>query len=211
METKKIKVTGNGDGMEQALNATEKLADQIGLDKKNTLRLRLLAEETLCMVRAIVAGFEAEFRAEGTQKDGVRIHLTASADMNYAKKKELIAVSTDKKNAASVGIMGKIRELVENGLYHLEEVENLRTEYGGAPVMYGAMGMLGGGTAMQTESCLWSLKEYRKHIDETKDSDQSAAEAWDELEKSIVAKIADDVRVAISGRKVEMIIEKRSF
>ena len=39
--------------------------------------------------------------------------------------------------------------------------------------------------------------------------DAAAKEAWDELEKSVVAKVADDVKVAIRGRTVEMTIVKK--
>ena len=38
---------------------------------------------------------------------------------------------------------------------------------------------------------------------------EGAKEAWDELEKSVVSKIADDVKVSIEGRRVEMVIIKR--
>ena len=37
---------------------------------------------------------------------------------------------------------------------------------------------------------------------------KGAAEAWDELEKSVVAHVADDVKVSIHGRTVEMVIIK---
>ena len=33
-------------------------------------------------------------------------------------------------------------------------------------------------------------------------------EAWDELEKSVITKIADDVIVGIKGRKVDIIVKK---
>ena len=208
METEKIRVKSDGSGMEQALDATEKFAHGIGLSRKESLRLRLLAEETLAMVRAIVAGFDAEFRLEGDRDRGARIHLVAYTVMDYAKKKALIDASTSKKNAAVIGVMGKIRELFENGIYRFEEIENLRTEYGGTPVMYGAMGIVGGSFLAYGNNCQWSLQEYRKNVEEAMEEGSTASEAWDELEKSIVVKLADDVRVAVSGDKVEMVIEK---
>ena len=39
----------------------------------------------------------------------------------------------------------------------------------------------------------------------------SMEHAWDELEKSIVASIADDVRVGVRGSRVELEIEKTGF
>ena len=56
---------------------------------------------------------------------------------------------------------------------------------------------------------IWSLAKYRQSVDEARASDQDTTEAWDELEKSIVASIADDVRVGVKGDTVELVIEKR--
>ena len=39
--------------------------------------------------------------------------------------------------------------------------------------------------------------------------DQAVKEAWDELEKSVVSHVADDVKVAIRSGTVEMIIIKK--
>ena len=58
---------------------------------------------------------------------------------------------------------------------------------------------------------------YGRHItvshhrtkEELEQDQEGAAQAWDELEKSVVSKIADDVKVRIQGRRVEMIILKK--
>ena len=47
---------------------------------------------------------------------------------------------------------------------------------------------------------LWTLNAYREGAKKAK------GETWDELEKSVVSNIADDVKVSIQGRRVEMII-----
>ena len=38
---------------------------------------------------------------------------------------------------------------------------------------------------------------------------EGAAEAWDELEKSVIAHVADEVRISIHGYDVEMIVFKK--
>ena len=38
---------------------------------------------------------------------------------------------------------------------------------------------------------------------------RTPAEDWDELEKSVVANLADDVRIGIAGQDVEMVISKK--
>ncbi len=210
MQTDRIKVASDGSGREQALREAEKFAQYVGLGRKEGLQLRLLAEETLGMVSAITEEFQADFWIENTEAGGCRIHLTAQTDMNYTKKKELVAVSSSGKNEAAKGFMGKIRELIENSLYSsAEELDNLSAD-GMGPMMYTSMGMCDS-DLMVTDSMLylWSLERYRAAIDENQEDSPEVEEAWDELEKSIVANIADDVRVSVSGSNVELVIEKQ--
>ena len=47
----------------------------------------------------------------------------------------------------------------------------------------------------------WTLNRY-------KDSVRDSEESWDELEKSIIANLADDVAVSVKGNKVEILITK---
>ena len=194
MQTKKIKVDSLGHGMEPALDAAENFARQMGLDERLSRRLRLLSEETLSMVRAIVADFEADFWLE-SMPGGCRLHLEAETRMNYLKKKDLISVSTSKKNAASVGIMGKIRDIIEDSCY------------GFSSVGYTSAGM-GDITGAMPGAYLWTLEKYRDDVEAQADEDPAMEEALDELEHSIVANIADDIRVAVKGNRVEMVIDK---
>ena len=214
MQTDKVLVTSTGEGYEAALEEGAKYAAYVGLDEKQALRLRLLIEETLGMVNAITGDFRAQLWLESKPEKTSLIHLNAKTKMNFSKMHGMIDVSTDKKNAAGKGFMGKIRELVENSIYNADEASRLQTMYGGVPLTYGTMGMCDVETASNIKSCvfLWSLKRYKDSIGESMEngtSGEAAEEAWDELEKSIVASIADDVRVAVTGDTVELIIEKQ--
>ena len=51
----------------------------------------------------------------------------------------------------------------------------------------------------------WSLSQYQTAVKEN----ESSLENWDELEKSIIANLADDVTVGVKGDNVEMIIKKK--
>ena len=55
----------------------------------------------------------------------------------------------------------------------------------------------------------WSMRRYEDVLSARVEQDSAAREAWDELEKSVVKNVADDVKVAISGGYVEMIILKK--
>ena len=115
-----------------------------------------------------------------------QIHINEVMDMQT--KRRFIDVSSDKKNAAAKGIMGKIRDVVENLLYP----EN---------AMYSASFI-----SYQLETAVllndqWTLNRY-------KDAERDKEEPWDELEKSIIANIADDVIVSVKGNNVEIVIVK---
>ena len=209
MQTDRIAISSNGAGFDEALEEATRFAQYAGLDKKQALRVRLLVEETLSMVSTITGSFNAELYIENDKKCACRIHLTAETIMDYSKKKELIEASTDKKNAASKGFMGKIRQLLENGMYSIDEVGSLQVEYCGTSIMYANMGMsdMTGGVP----GYIWSMQDYKNSIGTAVSSEEAAKEAWDELEKSIVASIADDVRVGVKGNQVELVIEKKSF
>ena len=73
---------------------------------------------------------------------------------------------------------------------------------------YSVGGMVDMNAYRSMESQIWSLEEYRQNLEPVRKQDQEAARAWDELEKSVVAKLADDVRVGIRGSKVTMVIHK---
>jgi len=207
MQTDKIMITSSGAGFVEALEEATKFAEYTGLDRKSALKVRLLTEETLGLIGAITGEFNALFSIESDKDCSVRIHLTAKTEMDFEKRKELIDASTDKKNASAKGFMGKIRQLIENAMYSVDEVGSLSVEYGDSSLMYGNMGMM----ETTPSNFIWSLNSYRTSVETASQNDDAAKEAWDELEKSIVASIADDVKVGIKGSTVELVIEKRSF
>ena len=62
-------------------------------------------------------------------------------------------------------------------------------------------------SAQQTETTglpddQWTLNRYR-------DAERNNSEPWDELEKSIIANLADDVVVSVKGNNVEIAIIKK--
>ena len=203
MKTSKIKVNSRGYGMEYALDEVEDFSRLMGFDERSARRARLLAEETMSMVRAIVDEFSANFWMESTPDCNCELHLQAEASMDYDKKQELISASTQQRNEASVGIMGKIKDFIEDSLYNMQD---------GASVAIGesqAMGMAGM-VMNDIHMWSWSLEQYRQDVQEQKKKgdDEAIDDLLDELEKSIVANIADDVKVSVKGNSIEMIIRK---
>ena len=194
MKTDRITINSNGYGMEAALDEVEGFSKLMGFDERSARRARLLAEETMSMVRAIVDDFSAEFWMESKPECSCELHLLAGSAMSYDKKQELIAVSTKQRNEASVGIMGKIKDFIEDSLYNMKEGTNVS--------MGDCHFMSMGGVALAMDVYTWSLDKYRQDVERDEE------DALEELEKSIVANIADDVRVSVEGNHIEMIIRK---
>ena len=133
------------------------------------------------------------------------IRLTAKTEMDINKKKNLLDMSFDGTNSLVKGFMGKVRDVIENGALGYNNVMKLQQEYGGGYVQYGTMGMYSSTEGMADTGIMWSLCEYRSSLSDEMEN-VSVKEAWDELEKSIVAKLAKDVVVGVKGDRVDMTI-----
>lgn len=205
MTTEQVYVKNDGSGLAQALHVTDAFIVKQHLSKRDTMHVRLLAEEMLGMVRAITGEFKALFWVEGNNEE-CRIKLNANVEMDSDKRRGLMSASTSGKNASTKGIMGKIREIVEIGMENYEDVSRIQAEYGVDPINYGMMGI---DNEMMSQAVLaWSLRQYRDNVYESKDESEAYEEAWDELEKSVIANLADDVCVGILKDKVEITITK---
>ena len=203
MTIQRIKISNTGENMNAALDLTEKTAKSMGLSSRDTLRLRLLAEEMMSMVRAITGSFTAEYwlEHEGTT---CKLVLSAKSELDYGKRSEFLSVSTTGKNTAKTGIMEKIRGIFEAGLYGMEQSFAAQAEYGVG--MYSA-GMMGAVDAGMTEAIYaWSMQKYR---DEVESKRTEYPDVWDELEKSIIANLADEVSVGVTKNGVELTVQKK--
>ena len=219
MKSTVINISNEIDNLSAILEETQKLSAYVGLDKKQALRLRLLAEELVGMLKELSGNFEGQFWAEEEDRN---IELITSIyvidNMDNKTKKGFIDVSTEKKNAAAKGIMGKIRDVVENMMYPETAIfasNYVASELGVDAIMgdetlgiddpedeisgenLGAEGIVD--DVMFSNS--WSLNSY-------KNKQRDNAEPWDEIEKSIIANLADDVTVSVKGKNVEIRISK---
>lgn len=193
MKTDVIVISSEGSNMEAALAQIEKVTAYKELSEKDALSLRLLTEEMMAMMRAITGNVNGEFWVE--DRDNIyELHLRVNSLIDEKRREQLLSASTSGKNEASRGFMGRIRSFFEPS--SSVPVFNAGFMGGGAPQMYG--------------NYAWSMEDYRDQLRQYREQNQAShQEEWDELEKSVVAKIADDVKVSIRGRVVEMTITKR--
>ena len=201
--SEKVKISNAGSGIEHALTVAEQTAGFMKINAKERLRMRLLAEEMFSMVQTIAGNFSADFWMEAEERS-CTLHLDAKSELDYPKQQELISVSTSGKNSAKLGIMDKIRAMIEAGLYGIEESFALQAEYGTGFMPYGAIGVPDDG--MSDALYAWSMSQYKHDVEAEKDEDP---DSYDELEKSIIANVADDVKVGISKGRIEIEITKK--
>ena len=169
----------------------EKVTAYNALGHKQSLQLRLLCEELVNMLPAILSDFSGTFLIEN-QGSSYELRATIQvADMDLDTRERLIAVSKANKNASVVGISGKIRAVFDY------------MAMGRSDPMLSPAGRYGFSTNIDF-SQLWSLQQYR---DSVKD-EAAEGEAWDEFERSIIAKVADDVVVGVKGKTVNIILKK---
>ena len=205
MVSDKFMVNSDAGRMAAARYATENFAWQLKLDKHNALRLNLLVEETLGMVKAMVEDFYGQlwFTEDGGRCE---IHLQATTDMDAGKKQELLSVSRTGKNVLARGFMGMLGEFLSGAAHGFG---NVMDAYGQETVRYGIVHSpdvnLIAADGMAT---VWTLRAYREDLDRARAGNGEAEAAWDELEKSIVAKLADDVVVGVRGDRIELVIVK---
>ena len=172
---------------------SEKVAKYNELSHRHALELRLLCEELVNMLPSIVSDFSGEFWIEN-QNDYYELCVKVFIEnMDFDTRERLINVSKNNKNSAAVGISGKIRDAFE-----------YMTIVGNDPMISPA-GRFGFSSNIDF-SQIWSLKQYQEKVQENAEIE---TEAWDEIEKSIIAKLADDVIVGIKGKTVNIIIKKK--
>ena len=211
MRTDITKIEGSGNGMELALNRTEGLADVLNLNRTKRLYLRLLAEEMFGMVKAVAGNFTANYWAEG-EDDECSLVLDASTALSPDAAEELISVTPDYQNTpnAGMGIMTKIWYIYMTAIHNfmdLTALDSAASRSGGDDeLLFGKLGRLDldKEEAGEPTSYAWSLNQYRENV--AKGDTAAILAARDELEKSIIANIATDVKVGIVDNSVRMII-----
>ena len=196
MKSNVCKIENGIKDLDAILKECEKVAVYNELTHKQALKLRLLCEELDGMLPSIIGNFDGalwiEFE-EGVCKVNASIEIEA---FNAEERRELIRVAKNKKNAAAVGVVGKIRSALED--FFLDERTVLAANTAGEQLPF-TMGY----SECVNYSYLWSLEQFRKtYAEEPK-------EEWDALEKSVIAAVADDVIVGIKGKRADIVIVKK--
>ncbi len=205
MITDKITVTGREEDTAAVLTLAEKTAAYSFLGKKEALHLRLLSEEMMGLLRALTGENEAEFWIEA-EGHSFRLHLTTRTSVSKSKRADLLAVSSSGTNAAARGVIGMLRDVVERAM-SADDFAGLPEDYAyGLMDSVGLTGELAG--SFDPGFVCWSMQKYLSGVETHRYDNAQTEQKWDELEKSVVTRLADEVSVGIRGEQVEMILFK---
>lgn len=195
MKSNECMLSGKRSDIDKALKEVEKFAQYNELSHKETLQLRLLAEEMMGIQNGVMGFVNGKFYLENQGRTyNVYLHTEIDVNRHQAVQEKLVEMSTSGKNAAYTGFMGKIRKLMDDmasnsmeGYYQIDS--NM------------------GETVMLTSPVvdydrIWELSKYREQV-------KKKVEQWDELEKSIVASIADELIVGSRNDYVDLIAVKK--
>lgn len=206
MVSEKFMINSDSGRMDAARYVTENFAGYAKLQKRDMLRLCLLVEESLGMVKAMVDDFFGQMWFDGDDKS-CAIHMELVSNMNSDKKEELLSMSSTGENVAAKGFMGKIGDFISRSMHSFTKAIDV---YGAETMRYGIVGQVGIETpTVYDMTPVWSLKQYRTGLESDRAKNEDASAAWDELEKSIVANLADDVIVGVKGDRVELVVVKK--
>ncbi len=196
MKTDVIKIESQGEGMKEVVQLVAGLGDEAGLSAKENLHLQLMTEELLGLVRGITGVYTADWWAEYEGKSFV-LKLAATVSMTQEIRMQFIDASSSKKNEAAKGFMGRLKNAIGAVMVGMDSPS--------VGLSVGLMNM-GGPSVYASEAHTWSLEKYKAVVGEYDPNE--ACEEWDELEKSIMANIADDIKVSINGSDVEIAVYK---
>ena len=172
MKSDVIIIDNQGNGFEDAVAETRRVAAYTELDETNSLRLQLLTEELLSLAHSVTGEMKASFWIECEEKQ-YHLHMTTQTVMDAEKRYLLLNSATSRKNEAARSFLGKLRDAFETAMASEPDV-NIPDE---------------------------ALNDLANHPIEIPE--------WDEYEQSILRKVADQVRIGIRGRTVDMTVSKR--
>ena len=197
MKTDVISVSGQKKMMETAIGQADKVAAYKGLSEKDAMHLRLLTEEMMGLMQSVTGASEGEFWIE--DEDGeYRLHLLVRTLLSTEKKEQLLSVSGSGKNESAKGLLGRMREFFDWGVD-----DDITSNTLFLPDMYEH-------TSSPMLDWEWSMRQYETALSaRVAKEEPGAQEAWDELEKSVVKKVADDVKVYLRRGTAEMVILKK--
>ena len=191
----------------EATDMAEAFVNGLALDAKTSMRMRLLTEEVLEMLKGMVGAFSGLFWLEADDKE-CRICIDGTAEIDVAAERDLVSVSKGGKNASVKGFTAKLTQFVRHHKEYMQRLSGLM-ELGGAvyPEDYLYIGPMH--PTYEMVDVTWTMNNYKHLLFDDLQDDARAAADRDELEKSILANLADDVQVGVKEDRIKITVIKK--
>ncbi len=202
--SRRLEVGGDASYISEAMNEAEYFIKEQKLDEKTALRVRLLTEEVLEMVRSIVGTFKGEFWVELSDRE-YKVHLDGKAKIGVAEERDLLAASTDGVNVSLKGFGAKLSHFLSHYDEYADEFLDAMGESTSMDYLY--MGHMDG--AITQTSMAWSMIQYKDYLESGRQESERMMEDFDELEKSILGNLADDIKVGVKDDEITITVIKK--
>lgn len=130
------------------------------------------------------------------EREGERFEIHVSAtpvSVGEEAKKRLMSVSTTGQNVLYQGVTGKLRMVLDWLSVGASDVSLTPNDI--------EMGLVPG--MLDSSAAMWSLEQYRAEI-----AREQRAQDWDELERSVLSRLADDIRVGVGKEEILLTVYK---
>jgi hypothetical protein len=115
MKSDIISIDNQGNGFENAIKETQKVAVYKELNHQDSIRLELITEEMLSLARSVTGEMQATFFIE-TEGLTYYLHLSTETVMDREKRDLLLSTATSRKNEAAKSFLGWLRNAFEESM-----------------------------------------------------------------------------------------------
>lgn len=172
--------------IKEVLSTAESYAVEHGLNSTDSSHLRLISEETVEMLKMTGNEAPSDFQISGDD-NGCVLRLTFDEDVIDKSETDYINYKLAK------GITGKISALIRSRYDTLAAQEEDAESIGVRKALAGDFKDIGADS--REDAYVWSIEAYNlTSIDKLADNDD---ESWFEVSRSIIANLADDIRLFI--------------
>lgn len=193
MKSNICKLSGKADDIKDISVEIKKVAAYNGLSHKKVIQLMLLSEELIGIQKGILGFSKGEFYIENEGNE-FRLCLHADIFTDVLTQERFVEISSKNENIASKGIKGKIKYVIN---YLMNANSDVLPDYD----LFNSQSNFHCYATPTTYDKVWSLEGYRGGLLE-------GTEVWDEMERSIVANLADDVIVGATAKYIDLIVVK---
>ncbi len=207
-----IYIDDSSTGLKDAYNKIDDVLGEMDLDPNQVKKFRLALEETITMIDEVAGDYSADIWMEEYPGE-YHIKLTATTEMDYSKRKELLSVATDKKNSAVKGFMASLADAIMASAYKYEETIKKEREMDSSYILLASAGEKNDDEDVihgMSTGFVWSLNECRDALEAQSEVDIKYNKLLKNLEKNIVLDLSNEVLVGVKDNTVTMDIIKKN-